>query len=405
MSVDSKELIAALKAIERDKGIELEVLFEALEVALVSAYKRNYQAPGNVRVNVDRETGEIKVFSQLKVVEEVEFPQQEIELYEARVYDSSCQLGDLVEKEVAQQEFGRIAAQTAKQVIIQRIREAERELIYKEFLERVEDITTGTVRRFEHRNVIVDLGKVEGILPQEEQLPRERYRMNERIKAFIMEVKKSSKGPQVILSRSHPGFLKRLFELEVPEIYDGIVEIKAAAREPGYRAKLAVHSNHKDVDPVGACVGPRGNRVQAISNELRGERIDVIRWSEEPEQYLANALSPAKVVSVELDEKSALVIVPDNQLSLAIGKEGQNARLAAKITGFKIDICSETQIAQKRLFSLGLANDDDEASPPEEPDAMPGEPALEIEDKADENLPEIEADEAEEVPEDSLEEK
>jgi N utilization substance protein A len=354
---------------------------------------------------VDRETGEIKVFSQLKVVEEVEFPQQEIELYEARVYDSSCQLGDLVEKEVAQQEFGRIAAQTAKQVIIQRIREAERELIYKEFLERVEDITTGTVRRFEHRNVIVDLGKVEGILPQEEQLPRERYRMNERIKAFIMEVKKSSKGPQVILSRSHPGFLKRLFELEVPEIYDGIVEIKAAAREPGYRAKLAVHSNHKDVDPVGACVGPRGNRVQAISNELRGERIDVIRWSEEPEQYLANALSPAKVVSVELDEKSALVIVPDNQLSLAIGKEGQNARLAAKITGFKIDICSETQIAQKRLFSLGLANDDDEASPPEEPDAMPGEPALEIEDKADENLPEIEADEAEEVPEDSLEEK
>ncbi|MFY9257568.1 MAG: transcription termination factor NusA [Dethiobacteria bacterium] len=405
MSVDSKELIAALKAIERDKGIELEVLFEALEVALVSAYKRNYQAPGNVRVNVDRETGEIKVFSQLKVVEEVEFPQQEIELYEARVYDSSCQLGDLVEKEVAQQEFGRIAAQTAKQVIIQRIREAERELIYKEFLERVEDITTGTVRRFEHRNVIVDLGKVEGILPQEEQLPRERYRMNERIKAFIMEVKKSSKGPQVILSRSHPGFLKRLFELEVPEIYDGIVEIKAAAREPGYRAKLAVHSNHKDVDPVGACVGPRGNRVQAISNELRGERIDVIRWSEEPEQYLANALSPAKVVSVELDEKSALVIVPDNQLSLAIGKEGQNARLAAKITGFKIDICSETQIAQKRLFSLGLANDDDEAPPPEEPDAMPGEPALEIEDKADENLPEIEADEAEEVPEDSLEEK
>jgi N utilization substance protein A len=362
ISVNSKELIAALKAIEKSKGIDLEILFEALEVALISAYKRNFQAPGNVRVSIDRDTGEIKVFSQLTVVQEVESPQQEIELYEARVYDSRCQPGDLIEKEVAQQEFGRIAAQTAKQVIIQRIREAERELIYKEFLERVEDIVTGTVRRFEHRHAIVDLGRAEGILPREEQLPRERYRMNERIKAIIMEVKKSSKGPQVILSRSHTGFLKRLFEFEVPEIYDGIVEIKAAAREPGYRAKLAVHSTNQDIDPVGACVGPRGSRVQAVSNELRGERIDVIRWSEETEQYLANALSPARVVSVELDDKSALIIVPDDQLSLAIGKEGQNARLAAKITGYKIDIYSETQIAQERLSSLGLTEDMNETA-------------------------------------------
>ena len=352
-----------MKAIEKEKGIELEILFEALEVALVSAYKRNFQSPGNVRVNVDRENGTIKVFSQLEVVEEVELPQQEVELYEARVYDSRCQVGDHIEMEVTPQEFGRIAAQTAKQVIIQRIREAERELIYSDFLDRVEDIITGTVRRFEQRNVIVDLGRVEGILPLQEQLPRERYRMNERIKTIIVEVRKSSKGPQVILSRNHTGFLKRLFELEVPEIYEGIVEIKAAAREPGHRAKLAVYSRNMDVDPVGSCVGPRGSRVQAISSELRGERIDIIRWSEDPEEYLGNALSPASVVSVELRDKEALVIVPDNQLSLAIGKEGQNARLAAKITGFKIDICSETEIAQQRLSSLGLGDPEEETDP------------------------------------------
>ena len=392
--MNSKELIAALKAIEKEKGIELEILFEALEVALISAYKRNFQAPGNVRVSIDRETGTIKVFSQLKVVEEVELPQQEVELYEARVYDSRCQLGDLVEVEATPREFGRIAAQTAKQVIIQRIREAERELIYRDFLDRVEDIITGTVRRFEQRNVIVDLGRVEGILPVDEQLPRERYRMNERIKTIIMEVRKSSKGPQVILSRNHTGFLKRLFELEVPEIYEGIVEIKAAAREPGYRAKLAVYSKNTDVDPVGACVGPRGNRVQAISNELRGEKIDIIRWSEDLEAYLGNALSPAKVVSVELNDKEALVIVPDNQLSLAIGKEGQNARLAAKITGFKIDICSETEIAQQRLSSLGLGDNEENANSAAETDAA--EPA---ETAGEEDLAGAAADEAENAPE------
>ena len=393
--MNSKELIAALKAIEKEKGIELEILFEALEVALISAYKRNFQAPGNVRVSIDRETGTIKVFSQLKVVEEVELPQQEVELYEARVYDSRCQLGDLVEVEATPREFGRIAAQTAKQVIIQRIREAERELIYRDFLDRVEDIITGTVRRFEQRNVIVDLGRVEGILPVDEQLPRERYRMNERIKTIIMEVRKSSKGPQVILSRNHTGFLKRLFELEVPEIYEGIVEIKAAAREPGYRAKLAVYSKNTDVDPVGACVGPRGNRVQAISNELRGEKIDIIRWSEDLEAYLGNALSPAKVVSVELNDKEALVIVPDNQLSLAIGKEGQNARLAARITGFKIDICSETEIAQQRLSSLlGLGDKEEKANSAAETDAA--EPA---ETDGEEVLAGTAADEVENAPE------
>ena len=327
-----------MKAIEKEKGINLEILFEALEAALLSAYKRDFQTSGNVRVSIDRETGEIKVFSQLRVVDEVKQPHLEVELYEARVYDPRCQVGDMVEIEVTPKEFGRIAAQTAKQVIIQRIREAERAQIYSDFLDRVGDISNGTVRRFEQRNVIVDLGRVEGILPTEEQIPFERYRLNDRVKAVIMEVRKSSKGPQVILSRSHVMFLKRLFELEVPEIYDGIVEIKAVAREPGSRAKLAVYSRNKDVDPVGSCVGPRGSRVQAISNELRGEKIDIIRWSEDPEEYLSNALSPAKVVSVEINDNEALVIVPDNQLSLAIGKEGQNARLAAKLTGYKIDI-------------------------------------------------------------------
>lgn len=311
-----------------------------------------------MRVLVDRDTGEIKVFALLTVVEEVENPHQQVELYEARVYAPRCRVGEEIEMEVTPKEFGRIAAQTAKQVVIQRIREAERELIYESFVDRVEDVVIGLVQRFEQRNTIIDLGKVEAILPAEEQIPRERYRQGERVKTFIKEVKKTSKGPQVILSRAHSGFLKRLFEVEVPEIYEGIVEIKAAAREPGQRSKIAVWSKNKDIDPVGACVGPRGTRVQSISNELKGEKIDIIKWSEDTEQYIATALSPAKVSAVELhkNEKRATVIVPDNQLSLAIGKEGQNARLSAKITGWRIDISSETQIAQERLASLGLGN-------------------------------------------------
>ena len=356
--------------LEKEKGISKETLFEALEVALVSAYKRNFHSTPSsaVRVSVDRETGEIKVFAQKRVVEEVENRQQEVELFEARVYDPRCQIGDLVEMDVTPKEFGRIAAQTAKQVVIQRIREAEREHIYETFSDRVEDIITGLVQRFEQRHVIIDLGKVEAVLPAEEQIPHERYRQGERIKTYIVEVKKTTKGPQVIVSRSHVGFLKRLFELEVPEIYDGIVEIKAVAREPGYRSKLAVWSRNADVDPVGACVGPKGTRVQAVSNELKGEKIDIIKWNEEPEIFIAGALSPAKVSEVELhsEERTARVIVPDNQLSLAIGKEGQNARLAAKITGWKIDICSESQIAQERLSSLGLI---DSPSPGNEPAA------------------------------------
>jgi transcription termination/antitermination protein NusA len=354
----NKDLFSAIDALEKEKGISKEVLFEALEVALVSAYKRNFQAAPAVRVNLDRETGDITVFSQLKVVEEVESDQQEVNLYEARVYDPRCQVGDTVEMEVTPKEFGRIAAQTAKQVVIQRIREAERELIYESFVDRTEEIITGLVRRFEQRNVIIDLGRTEAVLPVDEQIPYERYRQGERVKTFIVDVKKTTKGPQIIVSRTHTGFLKRLFEMEVPEIYEGIVEIKAAAREAGHRSKLAVFSNNKDIDPVGACVGPKGSRVQAISNELKGEKIDIVKWSEESEEYIANALSPAKVSSVILDSehKMATVVVPDSQLSLAIGKEGQNARLGAKITGWKIDISSETQYAEKSLSAIGLSD-------------------------------------------------
>lgn len=358
----NKELFAALDSLEKEKGISKDILFDALEVALISAYKRNYQSAPAVSVTIDRDTGEIKVFSQLKVVENVESEQQEVSLYEAKVYDPRCQLGDLIEMEVTPKEFGRIAAQTAKQVVIQRIREAERELIYESFVDRTEEIITGLVRRFEQRNVIIDLGRTEAILPIEEQINHERYRQGERVKAYIVDVKKTTKGPQIIVSRTHTGFLKRLFEMEVPEIYEGIVEIKAAAREAGYRSKLAVYSNNKDIDPVGACVGPKGSRVQAISTELKGEKIDIVKWSEETEEYIANALSPAKVASVMLDSenKLATVVVPDNQLSLAIGKEGQNARLSAKITGWKVDISSETQYTEKSLSAIGLAETSDQ---------------------------------------------
>ncbi len=354
----NSDLFAAITSLEKEKGISKEVLFEALEVALVSAYKRNFQSSPTVRVSIDRETGDIKVFAQLKVVEDVASEEQEVSLYEARVYEPRCQPGDTVEMEVTPKEFGRIAAQTAKQVVIQRIREAERELIYENFTDRTEEVITGLVRRFEQRNVIIDLGRTEAILPMEEQIPHERYRQGERVKTYIMEVKKTTKGPQIIVSRNHTGFLKRLFEMEVPEIYEGIVEIKAAAREAGNRSKLAVSSQNSDIDPVGACVGPKGSRVQAISTELKGEKIDIVKWSEETEEYIANSLSPAKVASVIINstEKSANVVVPDNQLSLAIGKEGQNARLAAKLTGWKVDISSETQFAEKSFSAIGLAD-------------------------------------------------
>lgn len=341
----STELLAAFEQLARERGIATEVLFEAVEAALISAYKRNFGTAQNVRVAMDRETGEIHVFARKDVVEAVSDQKQEISLSDAKAIDIKYQIGDVVEQEVTPRNFGRIAAQTAKQVVVQRIREAERSLVYEEYANRENDIVTGVIQRIEQRQVFIDLGKAEAVLLPTEQINGEPYRYGERIKTYIVEVKKLPKGPQIMLSRTHPGLLRRLFELEVPEIHDGIVEIKSVAREPGLRSKIAVHSEDENVDPVGACVGHKGLRVQMIVNELRGEKIDVVRWSENPEEYIANALSPAKVIAVEVfeDDKSSRVIVPDYQLSLAIGREGQNARLAAKLTGWKIDIKSETQ--------------------------------------------------------------
>ena len=347
----NEEFLAAMDAIEKEKGVKKVVLFEAIEAALVSAYKRNFNTAGNVRVQLNRETGEIAVYTRLNVVEDMKDPQFDISLKDAKEINPEYQVDDVVEKEVTPKNFGRIAAQTAKQVVIQRIREAERENVFDEYTDREEDIITGIVQRIEQKNVVVDLGKAEAVILPAEQMPNDEYRQSERIKAYITEVRRTTKGPQIFISRTHPGLLKRLFELEVPEIFDGTVEIKAVAREAGYRSKLAVHSKNKDVDPVGACVGPKGARVQAIVTELQGEKIDIVKWDEEPDKFVAHALSPAKVVSVNLhgDQKVASVIVPDYQLSLAIGKEGQNARLAAKLTGWKIDITSETQAAERGL--------------------------------------------------------
>ncbi|MBM7868378.1 transcription termination/antitermination protein NusA [Heliobacterium gestii] len=339
------EFLTALKDLEREKGISKEILIEAIEAALISAYKKNFGSLQNVRVHIDRATGEFKVYSRKAIVEEITDPRVEVALAEAQRIDPNYQVNDVIESEVTPREFGRIAAQTAKQVVVQRIREAERGMIYEEFSNREGDIVTGIVQRTENKNVFVDLGKVEALLAPSEQMNSETYRHNERIKAYIVEVKKTTKGPQVLISRTHPGLLKRLFELEVPEIHDGTVELKAASREAGARSKIAVYSKDENVDPVGACVGPKGMRVQAVVNELKGEKIDIVKWNPDPAKFVANALSPAKVVSVDIieEDKVARVVVPDYQLSLAIGKEGQNARLAAKLTGWKIDIKSESQ--------------------------------------------------------------
>ncbi|MEW6546470.1 MAG: transcription termination factor NusA [Bacillota bacterium] len=339
------ELVTALEQLERERGVPKEKLTEAIEAALISAYRRNFGTGQNVRVEVDPRTGAIKVFARRQVVEKVADPRQEVALEEARAINPGYAVGDIIEHEVTPREFGRIAAQTAKQVVLQKIREAERGLIYEEFASREGDIVTGIVHRHEYRNVMVDLGRTEGMLPPSEQIPGEVYRQGDRLKCYVLEVRKTTRGPQIILSRTHPGLLKRLFELEVPEIHDGIVEIKGIAREPGSRSKVAVYTRDPDVDAIGACVGPKGMRVQAIVNELRGEKLDIIRWDVDPEIYVANALSPARAIRVYCDEDTrvARVIVPDFQLSLAIGREGQNARLAAKLTGWKVDIKGESQ--------------------------------------------------------------
>ncbi|MDD4189161.1 MAG: transcription termination factor NusA [Eubacteriales bacterium] len=367
----SIELIYAIQQLENEKGIDKETLIEAIEASLLSAYKRNFGSAQNVSVHVEKETGDIKVYSLKNVVTSPQDPMTEISVEEAKAIDGSYDEGDVVEIEVTPKKFGRIAAQTAKQVVVQRIREAERGIILNEFSNKENDIITGIVRRIERRNVIIDLGKTEGILTPNEQTYGETYNFNDRIKIYVVEVKNTSKGPQISLSRTHPGLVRRLFELEVPEIHEGIVEVKGIAREPGSRTKIAVHSREEDVDPVGACVGQKGVRVQAVVDELRGEKIDIIRWSSSIQEFISNSLSPAKVIRVDIneEERSARVVVPDFQLSLAIGKEGQNARLAAKLTGWKIDIRSESQLRaaiEQQLLNMDSNYDPDEEYEDEE---------------------------------------
>ncbi|WBW94831.1 transcription termination factor NusA [Oceanirhabdus sp. W0125-5] len=349
----NEEFVSALKEIVKIKGISEDFLFNAVEDALVSAYKKNYSkvsnSTHNVRVTIDREDGEIHVYAQKTVVDEVFDETVEITLEDAKLVSSRYQMDDVVEIEVTPREFGRVAAQNAKQVVIQRIKEAERNVIYNEYLEKEYDIITGVIIRKERGNVFVNLGKIEAILGPNEQIPTEGYDFNEKIKLYIVEVKKTTKGPQIVVSRTHPGLVRRLFELEVPEIFNGIVEIKGISREAGSRSKVAVYSHDENIDPMGSCVGPKGSRVQSIVNELNNEKIDIVKWSKDPEVFISNALSPAKVYSVDiLDEenKIASVVVDDSQLSLAIGKEGQNVRLAAKLTGWKIDIKSKSQIGE-----------------------------------------------------------
>jgi transcription termination/antitermination protein NusA len=348
----SSELLDALTLLEREKGISRDVLIDAIEAALVSAYRRNFNQAQNVRIDLNLANGSMLVFARKEVVDEVFDPRLEISLEDARKINPNYQVEDVVELEVTPKDFGRIAAQTAKQVVTQRVREAERGIIYSEFIDREEDIMTGIVQRLDSKFIYVSLGKIEAILPANEQMPNEHYKPHDRIKVFITKVEKTTKGPQIFVSRTHPGLLKRLFEIEVPEIYDGTVEIKSVAREAGDRSKISVHSDNNEVDPVGSCVGPKGTRVQAIVNELKGEKIDIVKWSNDPVVFVANALSPSKVLDVMVNEsdKATTVVVPDYQLSLAIGKRGQNARLAAKLTGWKIDIKSESEAREKGIF-------------------------------------------------------
>ncbi len=364
------DFISAIQELGKEKGIEPELLYQAVEDALVAAYKKNSNTNQNVRVDMNKATGEIHVYAQRTVVEGEPIDETQITLDEARAIDGRYVVGDIVELEVTPRNFGRIAAQNAKQVVVQRIREAERGQVFENYQSRNQDIVTGIIERMENRHIYIDLGKVEAVLAPNEQIPGEIYRAHDRMKTYIVDVKRSAKGPQIMVSRTHPGLLKRLFELEVPEIHDGVVEIKSVAREPGMRSKISVYTADENVDPVGACVGHKGMRVQTIVNELRGEKIDIVKYNDDPAQYVANALSPAKVIStvVNENEKICRVVVPDYQLSLAIGKEGQNARLAAKLTGWKIDIKSETQAleAEEAAEAEATANEDEQLAEAQE---------------------------------------
>ena len=366
-----KEFLQTLKELAYEKGIDEEQLFETIKDALTSAYRRNFnlaQNDRNVRIALSRETGAFHVFAIKDVVEEVTNDVTEISLAQARAINPDYVIGDVVEIEMTPANFGRIAAQTAKQVVMQRLREAERGIVYDEYMNRKSDIVTGIVQRVEGRNVFVDIGRAEALLMPTEQMPTEEYNYGDTLRAYIIEVKRTARGPQILLSRTHPELLKKLFELQVPEMQEGVVEIKSIAREAGSRSKVAVYSSEERVDPIGACVGPHYMRVQAVVDELAGEKIDIVKWSDDPATYIANSLNPAKVISVAVNEaeKVSRVVVPDYQLSLAIGKEGQNARLAAKLTGWKIDIKSESQAQEL----MAAADEAEEA-------AMEAEPAAE----------------------------
>jgi len=354
------ELLNALDQLEKERGISKEILLDTIHAALVTAYKKNFGSNGTIEVDINEETGEIDVYSRRVVTDDDDITDDELEisLENAREIDPNYNLGDLVDEKVTPREFGRIAALTAKQVVVQRIREAERNLIFDEFSNRETEIINGSVQRQSKGIIYINLGRAEAILLPSEQIPSETYAQGARVKTYIVEVKATTKGPQIVVSRTHPGLVRRLFEMEVPEIHDGLVEVRGISREAGSRTKIAVFSVNTDVDPVGSCVGPKGIRVQAIVDELMGEKIDIIKWNENPAVYISNALSPSKVEKVIMkeEEKSAYVIVPDYQLSLAIGKEGQNARLAAKLTGWKIDIKSESQF--KEALAEGTINVD-----------------------------------------------
>ena len=367
------ELLEALTILEKEKNISKEVLMEAIEQSLIQACKNHFGKADNVHVTIDHETCEFSVYADKTVVEVVEDPVMEISLSNAKMMDSKYELGDIVQVPIQSKQFGRIATQNAKNVILQKIREEERKVLYDEYFQKEKDVVTGVVQRYMGKNVSVNLGKVDAILSENEQVKGEVYKPTERIKVYVLEVKDSPKGPKIMVSRTHPELVKRLFEAEVTEVKDGIVEIKSIAREAGSRTKIAVWYNDPDVDAVGACVGMNGARVNTIVEELRGEKIDIISWNENPALLIENALSPAKVITVlaDPDEKTALVIVPDYQLSLAIGKEGQNARLAARLTGFKIDIKSETQAREAGDFEYYQESDDEEGEDSME-DALAG---------------------------------
>ena len=368
--IDNKQLIVAIQELEKEKGIKKDYLLDSIESALLTAYKRNYNSQENVKVVVDRETGASHLYSVKEVVEHAENPILQISLEEARKIDKEVQIGGTVDVELVPKNFGRIAAQTAKQVIIQKLREAEREIIYSEYSERKGEIVSGIIQKADQNIVVMDLGKVEGVMPAKEQIPTEKYHVNDKIKGYILDVEKGAKGvPQVIISRACPEFVKKLFEFEIPEIYEGVIEIKAVSRDAGSRSKVAVYSPNENIDPVGSCVGQKGVRIQNIINELNGEKIDVIEWNADLSIYISSALLPAQVMAVDIDEENriAQVIVPDDQLSLAIGKSGQNARLAAKLTGlsdWRIDIKSETQfrnILMEKQAEMEKADEDNDA--------------------------------------------